>query len=295
MTVVFEADFPTAPCEALIVTWQPHSAATQPLDHFKQIAIDKNGVEVPERLSSKSGEIKTEEPMIRPKQKDETCGSCYGAAEESCCDSCADVFLAYRLRRWSAPMPEHVKQCEGVTKVPEIHVSPWGEFAGDKVEIDKLRAVADYGCRLVGQATVNRSPGTLHVTTAGVSRHTWQAVMGTSGSLKHVIRRFSVSEGQQKGHDEDALEMIVSDDTLSHQYYLTLVSVNRKSEGVTDSYKIIPKYFPVTKDPLGPGVHFRFDFDPLKMIVSDERNFAASLVDWLGFFGGLIAVTSIFL
>eukprot|EP00397_Hematodinium_sp_SG-2012_P018084 GEMP01018509.1.p1 GENE.GEMP01018509.1~~GEMP01018509.1.p1 ORF type:complete len:538 (+),score=130.12 GEMP01018509.1:32-1645(+) len=44
-----------------------------------------------------------------------TCGSCYGAlpSPPECCNTCADVMLAYRMKRWGMPRIESVVQCQG--------------------------------------------------------------------------------------------------------------------------------------------------------------------------------------
>jgi hypothetical protein len=296
MTLHMEIDFHTTPCDALGFLWQPQTApGTQPLLSLKKQRLDSSGKVASSSIKSdRRGATKDADPVIRPRSKDDTdatCGSCYGAAGDSCCDTCADVFLAYRQRRWAAPMREHIKQCEGVTNMPEIAAPLYDLSMADKQEVEKLKNVANEGCRVSGEATVSRSPGTLHVNSGGVSRNTWHVVMGSKATMKHTIRSFSVSDGERP--QEEKLEMIVSDETPSHQYYMTLVSVQRPHQR-QNSYKVISKYFPVMNDPLGPGVHFRFDFDPLKVVMQDERNLAASLVDWLGFFGGLVSIISFF-
>ena len=44
-----------------------------------------------------------------------TCGDCYGAApSDECCDTCADVMYAYRLKYWALPRHELIVQCKDV-------------------------------------------------------------------------------------------------------------------------------------------------------------------------------------
>lgn len=49
-------------------------------------------------------------------QNNGTCGDCYGAAPaDECCDTCADVMYAYRLKYWALPRHELIAQCKDVS------------------------------------------------------------------------------------------------------------------------------------------------------------------------------------
>ena len=62
--------------------------------------------------------------------KNETCGTCYGAGgDDDCCNTCSDVMLAYRLRRWALPRIEDVEQCRWVhMREGEKEMSAWSSM-----------------------------------------------------------------------------------------------------------------------------------------------------------------------
>ena len=72
--------------------------------------------------------------------------SCYGAetAQLSCCNSCADVREAYRLKGWAFNNPKGIEQCvsEGFT--------------------DKLDEQTKEGCKVKGYIEVNKVGGNIH-------------------------------------------------------------------------------------------------------------------------------------
>jgi len=73
-----------------------------------------------------------------------------------CCNTCEDVWEAYRRKKWAPPDPAEVKQCQN-----------------DK-SMDKLKHAFTQGCQIYGYMEVNRVGGSFHI------------APGASFSVNHV-------------------------------------------------------------------------------------------------------------
>lgn len=73
-----------------------------------------------------------------------------------CCNTCEDVWEAYRRKKWAPPDPADVKQCQN-----------------DK-SMEKLKHAFTQGCQIYGYMEVNRVGGSFHI------------APGVSFSVNHV-------------------------------------------------------------------------------------------------------------
>jgi hypothetical protein len=75
---------------------------------------------------------------------DDYCGSCYGAGNQKCCNTCQEVREAYRKAGWAFTNPDGIEQCarEGLS--------------------EKIKQQQDEGCRVHGFLEVNKIAGNVH-------------------------------------------------------------------------------------------------------------------------------------
>lgn len=159
--------------------------------------LDENGVPVSERrpdaveaaeLGDKA-EAEKPEALETVELAPDRCESCYGAETEAlkCCNSCADVREAYRLKGWAFNNPKGIVQCEREG------------FS------DKMAEQANEGCSVYGYLLVNKVAGNFHFAPGKsfqqhhVHVHDLQPFGRSAFNLTHHIRRLSF------GHDYPGL------------------------------------------------------------------------------------------
>ncbi|KAK2584459.1 hypothetical protein KPH14_006835 [Odynerus spinipes] len=113
----------------------------------------------------------------------ETCGDCYGAANEEsgikCCNTCEDVRKAYKDRQWAFPVPSTIKQCQN-----------------DK-SVEKMKHAFTQGCQIYGYMEVNRVGGSFHIAPGDsfsfnhVHVHDVQPYTSSQFNMTHKIRHLS--------------------------------------------------------------------------------------------------------
>jgi hypothetical protein len=281
-------DFAEVACQSLTLSFQASSGLGSPVDEqgtLKRRRLDPAGKVLglfdPKTYQPSQASNVPDHVPLRERKEGENCGDCYGASATHCCDSCSDVLLAYRLKRWAQPMVEKIEQCaDGKARAVEEEVP--------RVKQPVVASPGEEGCRIEGILKLRRVPGQLHLSSSE-----------KRDRLTHKIRKFQV-----RGSPGELNQMVSEAEAGSHQYYITVVPYSFESDLRRSAHqKLFAKYFPVSEDPfhalVGHGVHFKFDFDPIHATYPSRSPLSLvaivrALVDWLGFLGGFVSLLAVF-
>ena len=322
MKVIISVDLLELPCAVISLSGQTLGGANIEIDQSKVSLV---------RLSSTGLELGKFEPLqrrfihkdgsavIRSKNSNDTadsCGDCYGAGNlNECCDGCDDVMYAYRLKRWALPPRERISQCaKNLTMTNVGSNMAHGIFnpslilgeseVRDEAELEELSSIWGEGCRLNADLDIPRAPIQLHIVSGHVSRATFETLKHSKGrgTARHRLSAWTAFEltamSDRTELNDGAIifeKSLLADkrDSMSqsHQYYLTLSPVTDNE--IPQPFRIDWRHFPLSDDINGAGVHFRIDFDPIRLIEPESPRFSKAFVDWLGFTGGFLAFVAL--
>lgn len=257
---------------------------TDIIENISRIRLDSSGVSIENAMEKRYKAGKYNKSAV----KQDSCGSCYAAGSPGeCCNSCHDVMEAYKRKGWSYYSVDRWTQC-----VREGYV----DFGAEK-------------CHIKGSLKVKKGSGNFHF---GLGSNTLSSGKGhlhdlkhipNSTSLSHVIHSFII--GEPLPDFQSPLEQVESELSpnpngyWSVYYYLHIVpSTYITSKNKIDSYrysvmysqKIISKQ---SKKGL-PGIHFYYDFSPMKVISSKSKmNLRTFLTHVGGIVGGAFSFAAI--
>ena len=275
-----------------------HDISKQRLDSTGQIIVGTEPEKQVVNTNSKNeGTNKTgEDPEKAGLLK---CGSCYGANDEGCCNTCAEVKEAYRLRGWQLGDPNRIEQCkdEGLND---------DNYKGE-------------GCRIYGKVDVGKYLGNFHIapgkptTNQHSHYHEFQKLSPGLFDTSHTINHLSFGKAfPGKSYPLDGKHFKGDKGGIMHQYILKVVpttyvfaslpksSNNSTGENINEQ---ISHQFAITrtqKDVLGghpggiPGVFVQYEFSPL-MVRYEEKQKSISnfIVSLCAIIGGVFTVASL--
>lgn len=151
-------------------------------------------------------------------------------------------------------------------------------------------------CHIYGSIPVNKVQGDFHITAKGYGYRDRSHVGIESLNFSHVISEFSFGEFYPYIHNPlDATVKLTEEHLQSYQYYLNVVPTQYKKLGVeidTNQYStsLLKKQYTLEKKGV-PGIFFKYDFEPISLIVEDKRiPFVSFLIRLATIYGGLIIV-----
>lgn len=313
--------FPSVPCDIINLDIMDAAGNLQ-FDilesGFTKIRIDANGKEL-ETVGFNADDVS----KGKPPSDEDYCGPCYGSRDQSknkdagninekvCCQNCNDVRTAYMEVGWAFFDGKDIEQCEREGFVEEInkHLSE--------------------GCRLKGNALLNRIEGHLHFApgkgfeTKNGHYHDLSLYQRTPNlNFNHIINHFSFGkpiEAKAKVMGADILtqpldgrSVVLERDTHFHKfsYYTKVVPTRYEylNKVVAETAQFSATYHdkpligghdedhPTTLHSRSgiPGVFFYFEMSSLK-VINKER----IIQTWSGFIlncftvvGGVLAVGS---
>lgn len=245
------------------------------------------------RLDLQGNPLKETEPIkeivaVSPSNKNSTCGSCYGAEQNSthCCNTCEAVLEAYRLKKWNVEL-DKIEQCKDQYK---------------RKDTDALKE----GCRVQGHLEVNRMAGSFHIAPGNSFSirqfhiHDFQL---TDVKLRHTINHLSFGDKIEfaKTHPLDGMTADNDDSTKSemYNYYLKIVPtmyVKANEPPIHTNQFSVTRY---KKDLSGkeqgmPGIFFSYELSPLMVKYEEkQRSFGHFATNCCSIIGGVFTVAGI--
>ncbi|OHT05520.1 Endoplasmic reticulum-Golgi intermediate compartment protein 3 [Tritrichomonas foetus] len=216
------------------------------------------------------------------------CGSCYAATEKGqCCNSCSDVMNAYKRKGMSFLGADRWDQC-----VKEGFI----DFGNEK-------------CRIKGSLKIRRGTGKFHIglgansLTSGKGHLHDLSTIGNSSSLNHTIKYFGI--GQPLPDFQSPLDNIEVQLPITEKghwlvsYFLHIVPsrwVTKKK--AIDSYRYSAMFSQRTVSKGSnkglPGIHFYYDFQPMKVITTKSKTNIRTLLTHIGgIIGGAFSFAAI--
>ncbi|CEP20587.1 unnamed protein product [Cyberlindnera jadinii] len=149
-------------------------------------------------------------------------------------------------------------------------------------------------CHIFGSIPVNRVAGDFHITAKGFGYRDRTQVQVESLNFTHVISEFSFGDFYPYiDNPLDATAKTTEENLKSYTYFLTVVPTVYKKLGVavnTNQYSVGVQEKTYTVENRGPpGIFFKYDFEPLLLVVEDQRmSFTTFLVRLATIYGGII-------
>jgi len=149
-------------------------------------------------------------------------------------------------------------------------------------------------CHIYGTIPVNKVQGDFHITAKGYGYRDRSHVDLESLNFSHIISEFSFGEFYPYIHNPlDATVQLTQENLQSYQYYLSVVPTIYKKLGVevdTNQYStsLLKKTYSFENKGV-PGIFFKYDFEPISLIVEDKRiAFTSFILRLATIYGGII-------
>ncbi|CAN6606519.1 ER-derived vesicles protein Erv41p [Trichomonascus vanleenenianus] len=154
-------------------------------------------------------------------------------------------------------------------------------------------------CRIFGSIPVNRVRGDFHITAKGYGYFDRRAIDPSSLNFTHVIDEFSFGEFYPRiVNPLDDTKAIADSSMDIFQYFMSVVPTTYKSFTTgrtvdTYQYAVKEQVSQVsTISRLVPGIFFKYDIEPIRLTITDERMpFVQFLVRLINIVGGLVVCT----
>lgn len=217
----------------------------------------------------------------KDREKEEECGSCYGAGDESeCCNTCDDVKRAYRRRGWHIADLEKVRVCRKIISSAE--------------EVDE-------GCNIHGIVALSSGGGNVHIAPGRSLEHFGhEKELTINDVLQSTFEIYNVTHTVNKLHfgtdfpgnayQLDGQERLVLDKFVMYQYYIQVVPtmykflngthIQTNQFSATEHMRYVQ---PGTQRGL-PGVFFFYELSPLHVEFEEYR------LGWTRFLTSVCAV-----
>ncbi|ABN68313.2 predicted protein [Scheffersomyces stipitis CBS 6054] len=310
LDIYLDVSFHNLPCDLLSLDIMDEAGDLQ-LDilksGFEKFRIVKDSEEeIIDRESTPiNADLSIEEMAKGLKEgEDGECGSCYGALPQDkkqyCCNDCETVKLAYAEKLWGFYDGENIEQCENEGYVQRV----------------QSRINGKEGCRIKGNARINRISGTMDFAPGASFTSSGHHVHDLSLydkhphlNFDHIVNKLTFGPipdesvpTAESTHPLDNYGVALNDKNHVFTYYLKVVAtrfefLNGASKALdANQFSVITHDRPIsggkdndhqhTLHAKGgiPGVVFHFDISPLKII--NREQYAKS---WSGFVLGVVS------
>lgn len=184
------------------------------------------------------------------------CGSCYEANVTKCCNTCSEVFKAYRLDGLPPPDLQNISQCQSVTKL--------------------ISTMDNEGCRVTSSFHTIKFASEFHISpglswyVSGWHVHDLRPFRKSFSSLNlsHIINKLTFSENSNEKMPLDGFAnlQLKANKTWRALYTLDVVDTEYSAS-----------HFEIYNSRSSPGVIFRYDVSPITAIEYQERDSFVSL------------------
>jgi len=285
----FNVTFPYIPCSFIEVDDLDVAGEHQlnPQNDITKTRLDVRGNVI---VQTKVG---MNDLVPKAEQKEEGCGSCYGAETEEtrCCNTCEEVKEAYRKKGWT-PKPAQIQQC-----------------MSEKLSEDMIRQRdASEGCNIAGHITVNKVAGNFHIAPGRSSQigsfvHTHDVdFLARNINVTHMIHHLSFGEPYPGVVNplDDHHEIDIPGASMV-QYFVKVVPTTYT---FLDNTSIITNQYSVTEHnhhvelndlPNGvPGMFVLYDMSPITVRYTEKnKSFLHFLTNVCAIVGGVITIASV--
>ena len=193
-------------------------------DGSVQFVGDKSKLELGSTLLTEEHLERSLEGMVNAsliKQREDYCGSCYGACEEGeCCNSCDDVKRTYNLKGWVLRDLEQVEQC----KEEMVNVVEKGE-----------------GCNIHGIVALSSGGGNLHLAPGRAVNADNPGEISIFDLMLRTFEQWNVSHTVHKIRFGPDLPVAMLDGKNRNQ-------LDNEERIITDGYGMYQYYFQVRRD-----------------------------------------------
>lgn len=260
------------------------SIKTDIIDNINRMRLDSNGIPIETAMERRYLSKNYTKLQI---DKSDYCGTCYAASEAGkCCNSCYDVMQAYRQKGWSF---------YGVDRWTICKQEGYLQFGNEK-------------CRIKGSLKVKKGLGHFHIglgsnSLSSSKKHLHDiSVLPNQTNLSHSIHSFVIGDKlpdfQPPLTNIDAELEPDQNEFWSVRYFLHVVpSVYNSSKKRINSFRYSVMYSQrlsgKTKKVL-PGIHFYYDFAPMKVITNKTEMTIRELITHIGgIIGGAFSFAAI--
>ncbi|XP_071633172.1 endoplasmic reticulum-Golgi intermediate compartment protein 3 isoform X1 [Temnothorax longispinosus] len=260
----------------------------------RRLDLDGKPIEDPQRtnITDAKAVSKTTEKAVEIGTTTETCGDCYGAATDTmkCCNTCEDVWEAYRRKKWAPPDPADVKQCQN-----------------DK-SMEKLKHAFTQGCQIFGYMEVNRVGGSFHIAPGAsfsvnhVHVHDVQPYTSSHFNMTHKIRHLSFGLNiSGKTNPMDDTTVVAMEGAMMFYHYIKIVPTTYvRADGST----LLTNQFSVTRHSKRvslltgesgmPGIFFSYELSPLMVKYTEKaKSFGHFATNTCAIIGGVFTVAGL--
>ena len=145
------------------------------------------------------------------------------------------------------------------------------------------------GCHIFGTIPVNKVRGELHITAKGWGYHSVERTPAEEVNFCHVINELSFGDFYPYiDNPLDNTARVSADKKKAYYYFTSVVPTLYKKLGAevdTNQYSLSETEYVYSKNMVGvPGIFIKYQFEGMKIIVSDER---------IGFFQFIIRLVAI--
>lgn len=245
------------------------------------------------RLDLQGNPLKEVDPIkeivaVSPSNKNTTCGSCYGAENNSthCCNTCESVLEAYRLKKWNVQL-DKIEQCKDQYK---------------RSDLDAFKE----GCRVQGHLEVNRMAGSFHIapgSSFSIRQFHIHDFQITDVKLSHSINHLSFGDKIEfaKTHPLDGVQVITEESKSEmFNYYLKIVptvymKANEEAPINTNQFSVTRYRKDLGSKERGmPGIFFSYELSPLMVKYEEQqRSFGHFATNCCSIIGGVFTVAGI--
>ncbi|ODV85445.1 hypothetical protein CANARDRAFT_7559 [[Candida] arabinofermentans NRRL YB-2248] len=212
-------------------------------------------------------------------------------------DTTDDRFLAAELLNYQGTtwnIPRWFFESDKKTVTPELEEvlgrSVIAEFSQKGVHMDGGQPA----CRIYGYVPVNKVRGDFHITAKGFGYRDRTITPREALNFTHVITEFSF--GEFYPYLDNPLDMTIqtTDQQLqTFQYQLRVVPTLFKKLGLEVDTNQFSTTSTSSSGKYVPGIFFKYDFEPIKLIVEEKRlSFFQFTIRIITIFGGIMVIAS---
>ncbi|KAL6257406.1 hypothetical protein P5V15_010978 [Pogonomyrmex californicus] len=260
----------------------------------RRLDLSGKPIEDPQRtnITDAKAVSKTTEKAVEIGSTTEFCGDCYGAAtdEMKCCNTCEDVWEAYRRKKWAPPDPSDVKQCQNDNSM------------------EKIKHAFTQGCQIYGYMEVNRVGGSFHIA-PGVSFsvnhvhvHDVQPYTSSRFNMTHKIRHLSFGLNiPGKTNPMDDTTVVAMEGAMMFYHYIKIVPTTYvRADGstlVTNQFSVTrhaKQVSLITGESGMPGIFFSYELSPLMVKYTEKaKSFGHFATNTCAIIGGVFTVAGL--
>ncbi|OHT08125.1 hypothetical protein TRFO_23492 [Tritrichomonas foetus] len=262
LNIEFDITFPCISCYLI------HFDA---LESFTQLPIPMSDKSFNFTRLDKNGNFKADfNKKFLNTEPVEGCGSCYKANSTKCCNTCKEVYKAYRYDGFAPPELNTIKQCDSVTKL--------------------ISTMDDEGCQIKASFKAIKLASEFHIS-PGMS---WYS----EGWHVHDLRPFGKSfSSLNLTHKINSMKFSDTNESMPLDNYLNVQKGSNKTWRVVYTIDVLANDFSAShyeiydSKKFSPGIIFKYDVSPLSAIEYKEReSFISLFTTFIIIAGGILCL-----